>query len=261
MLQAGQSGRHQGRRRGARAARPGRAPGDFNVPVRIAVRRDSDQKPAAGKFYQVPATVGLRRDARRVHARIRAAERALHPGPCRRGLHDPGRLRRHAAAPEAKLQRSQEKSSGGRSRLSRAASSNAPRCWSSTKSGGGGWNLGRVRAGAGRQRYGHGSFKRCGQGNGRKVQGRRRSDRRRKTEFYGRMNAAAGAAQNAFGQAKDTVRDAARAPPTWPRMPIRSLANTPARPRMPCARRRAASDYAQDAYDRSGDYVSQAQDA
>ena len=32
-------------------------PGSFNVPIRIAVRRDSDQQPAAGKLYQVPTTV------------------------------------------------------------------------------------------------------------------------------------------------------------------------------------------------------------
>lgn len=33
------------------------APGSFSIPVRIAVRRESDQKAAAAKFYQVPATV------------------------------------------------------------------------------------------------------------------------------------------------------------------------------------------------------------
>ncbi len=36
---------------------PAGAPGSFTVPVRIAVRRDSDQKPAAAKLYQVPATI------------------------------------------------------------------------------------------------------------------------------------------------------------------------------------------------------------
>ncbi len=36
---------------------PAGSPGSFTVPVRIAVRRDSDQKPAAAKLYQVPATI------------------------------------------------------------------------------------------------------------------------------------------------------------------------------------------------------------
>ena len=36
---------------------PAGAAGSFTVPVRIAVRRDSDQKPAAAKLYQVPATI------------------------------------------------------------------------------------------------------------------------------------------------------------------------------------------------------------
>ena len=36
---------------------PAGAPGSFTVPVRIAVRRDSDQKPAAAKLYEVPATI------------------------------------------------------------------------------------------------------------------------------------------------------------------------------------------------------------
>ena len=36
---------------------PAGAPGNFSVPVRIAVRRDSDQKPAASKLYQVSASV------------------------------------------------------------------------------------------------------------------------------------------------------------------------------------------------------------
>lgn len=36
---------------------PAGAPGSFTVPVRIAIRRESDQKPAAVKLYQVPATV------------------------------------------------------------------------------------------------------------------------------------------------------------------------------------------------------------
>ena len=34
-------------------------PGSFNVPIRIAVRRESDQKPAVGKLYQVPASVAF----------------------------------------------------------------------------------------------------------------------------------------------------------------------------------------------------------
>ena len=33
------------------------APGNFSIPVRIAMRRESDQKPAAAKLYQVAATV------------------------------------------------------------------------------------------------------------------------------------------------------------------------------------------------------------
>ena len=36
---------------------PAGSPGSFKVPVRIAVRRDSDQKPAAAKLYQVPTTI------------------------------------------------------------------------------------------------------------------------------------------------------------------------------------------------------------
>ena len=36
---------------------PAGSPGNFTVPVRIAVRRDSDQKPAAAKLYQIPATI------------------------------------------------------------------------------------------------------------------------------------------------------------------------------------------------------------
>ena len=34
-------------------------PGNFNVPIRIAVRRDTDQKAAAGKLYQVPTSVAF----------------------------------------------------------------------------------------------------------------------------------------------------------------------------------------------------------
>ena len=34
-------------------------PGNFNVPIRIAVRRESDQKPAVGKLYQVPANISF----------------------------------------------------------------------------------------------------------------------------------------------------------------------------------------------------------
>ena len=36
---------------------PAGSPGSFTVPVRIAIRRDSDQKPAVAKLYQVPATI------------------------------------------------------------------------------------------------------------------------------------------------------------------------------------------------------------
>lgn len=36
---------------------PAGAPGSFSIPVRIAIRRESDQKPAVAKLYQVPATV------------------------------------------------------------------------------------------------------------------------------------------------------------------------------------------------------------
>ena len=36
---------------------PAGAPGTFSIPVRIAVRRESDQKPAVAKLYQVAATV------------------------------------------------------------------------------------------------------------------------------------------------------------------------------------------------------------
>ncbi len=38
---------------------PAGQPGSFNVPVRIAVRRDSDQKAAAAKLYQVPSTIAF----------------------------------------------------------------------------------------------------------------------------------------------------------------------------------------------------------
>ena len=34
-------------------------PGSFNVPIRIAIRRESDQKPAVGKLYQVPTSVAF----------------------------------------------------------------------------------------------------------------------------------------------------------------------------------------------------------
>ena len=34
-------------------------PGNFNVPIRIAIRRESDQKPAVGKLYQVPTSVAF----------------------------------------------------------------------------------------------------------------------------------------------------------------------------------------------------------
>lgn len=36
---------------------PAGAPGSFTIPVRIAVRRENDQKASAVKLYQVPATV------------------------------------------------------------------------------------------------------------------------------------------------------------------------------------------------------------
>ena len=34
-------------------------PGSFNVPIRIVVRRDADQKPATSKLYQVPTSVAF----------------------------------------------------------------------------------------------------------------------------------------------------------------------------------------------------------
>ena len=34
-------------------------PGSFNVPIRIAIRRDADQKPAMSKLYQVPTTIAF----------------------------------------------------------------------------------------------------------------------------------------------------------------------------------------------------------
>ena len=36
---------------------PAGAPGTFSVPVRIVVRSEKDQKPAASKFYRSPATI------------------------------------------------------------------------------------------------------------------------------------------------------------------------------------------------------------
>ena len=42
---------------------PAGIPGAFTVPVRIAVRRDGDGKPAATKLYQVPATIGAGQDS------------------------------------------------------------------------------------------------------------------------------------------------------------------------------------------------------
>ena len=42
---------------------PAGSPGSFTVPVRIAVRHDGDNKVAAAKFYQVPATIAAGEDA------------------------------------------------------------------------------------------------------------------------------------------------------------------------------------------------------
>lgn len=42
---------------------PAGSPGAFTVPVRIAVRHDSDGKAVATKFYQVPATIAAGQDA------------------------------------------------------------------------------------------------------------------------------------------------------------------------------------------------------
>ena len=36
---------------------PAGSPASFSVPVRIAIRRDSDQKAAVAKLYQVPASI------------------------------------------------------------------------------------------------------------------------------------------------------------------------------------------------------------
>ena len=94
---------------------PAGTPGTFAAPVRIAVRRDKDDKPVATKLYQIPVAIPGGRRPGAVLARGGRGRACRSQGARGRGLHDPGRIRRQG-----------RRRRGGQSRARPAAGAGEP---------------------------------------------------------------------------------------------------------------------------------------